>query len=463
MVDKMQEVVKQEIFNTSSEVEFILNAIAREYLLKVAPNDATKADESAIARGNHGVIHSCSVAVCVVAFYNLHKKYNKEADRIDKKTLKMLQIAAMFHDAGRASDDDCDCREWEKESRKLAEKYLIFLGFEENLSALVASAIVYAEYPNEIKGLNLDPENKKLLKILSEILHDADSANYLRFGNLAFFDINKLNIYQRINETYQQMESEHKEKLTEFQRELHSQPCNIELIQEIERHRKTVTDVSVLQEKAYQSLSKILKAIKRFQAYMGDSRGIYRGIEALGGSEGSEIIPGCYDLEIKKKYEWDPNPYSQIAAVFCQQEALAELYDNFIELPIMNGEPDKDGRLLNKVLEYSESECLFGNTEQQNPYGIKARNKACIVFRGDGRSLEEMRSYNGMQPFCVYDDTRPQNGDLIVLRMLSVRDKSSGVVYASIDANVAFYGGPHCLDNFSKYLRYNSRCYLNIQ
>jgi len=79
---------------------------------------------SGIARYSHGIMHTASTAIYVPALVNLYRRYHDmEAIELSDEDIKLLQIAALWHDAAREDDGE---DKWDHESALMlyfSEKY----------------------------------------------------------------------------------------------------------------------------------------------------------------------------------------------------------------------------------------------------------------------------------------------------------------------------------------------------
>ncbi|MBU1558235.1 MAG: hypothetical protein KJ588_00330 [Gammaproteobacteria bacterium] len=414
-------------FNKDTELEVILNAIARAFLREAAPGDTSYQDiykdkcgcipdpktTASVQRIKHGVMHSSRVAFLVNVFFNLYKQYDSRTDLIDDEFLKMLQIAGMFHDAGRDKDAGVDCEAWEKKSQGLAESALIALGFDETKSKLVASTIYYAERKNEIpEDENPEDKNKERLTVLTEILHDADSSDFLRVFTTPFKET-KLNFYSLFVEG-----------------------------------KKS--------ERAKNGLTKLLDALKQAQVEMSDSPKKYGEID------------GAFDLDLKAQYEHDRNPYSKIASELCQQKELTKLYSGFVLIPVSVVENNNQDPAGDRILTPLISASLLAATSDDKktsqsgllPYCdvytedvlktnyLVREQSTLFAFRGDSRSLNEIKEQGGLHPCITMSDskalektqeTSESTGKILkqLIPEYGQKNISSGLVFASFNASLA--------------------------
>lgn len=95
--------------------------------------------QNGIARYYHGIQHVTRAANYIPVFANLFKKYdNTVAKNLTPDVLKLLQIAALFHDSAREGEGE---DQWDHESAMLLYVYLTrVLGVEKHLACLIAEA-----------------------------------------------------------------------------------------------------------------------------------------------------------------------------------------------------------------------------------------------------------------------------------------------------------------------------------
>ncbi|NNM58729.1 MAG: hypothetical protein HKM04_02835, partial [Legionellales bacterium] len=94
---------------------------------------------SEIARIAHGIQHTSRVALYVPVFVELYRRHgDEEAKKLTAEDIKLLQIAALFHDSARENDGE-DL--WDGESGVLLYFYLTrVLGVNKDKAKLIAEA-----------------------------------------------------------------------------------------------------------------------------------------------------------------------------------------------------------------------------------------------------------------------------------------------------------------------------------
>ena len=128
-------------------------------------------------RNLHGIQHVTRVAAYIPVLMNLYSRYGVDVPADD---LKLIQIAALFHDSGRM-DDGAD--EWDAESGALLYHYLTaVLKVDEVKAKLLADAVT-----------NKDKTPKN---IYQKLIHDADCLDVMRVRSTFF--TTQLDFYQEI-------------------------------------------------------------------------------------------------------------------------------------------------------------------------------------------------------------------------------------------------------------------------
>lgn len=116
---------------------------SKDYLQKSAAKEG-------IARPLHGAQHAARVAVYIPILANLYRKYgDKDALGLNPRRLKLLQIAALFHDCGREAEGE---DHWDRDSATNLFYYLsISLQVEHYEAIRIAEAMANKDYkPGEI-------------------------------------------------------------------------------------------------------------------------------------------------------------------------------------------------------------------------------------------------------------------------------------------------------------------------
>ncbi len=300
----------------------------------------------AIKRLKHGGMHASRVAFLVRVFYRLYKKYDLRTDLINEEMLKMLMIAAIFHDAGRAKDSGQDRKEWEIKSYELARDCLIALGYEMRLATIVASTVFYAEdndaifAAKHISGVELTSEEKNVLNLLTQILHDADSMDYHRFSYMPF-DVDRLNFYQLFAK-----KSKSAEELLD----------------------RTIEEHKIILKEA------------------GDLLG--------------ETELAVYE---KAKYEHSGQCYTSIADKMCRREFFAEHYDQFVSFKIVPALQVEDDA--KNVVKATAGDFIAITSDSGN--GVPAYKDAKYEYEYFRNNLDNKRHDEVTNRFGIRHDDRP--------------------------------------------------------
>jgi len=147
-----------------------------------------------IPRYIHGIQHTTRVAIYVQVFANLYRKHgDDDAAKLTDEDIKLLQIAALFHDAAR-EDDGQD--KWDHESAILLYYYLTrVLKVDTQKAKLIAEATAnkdikitagYFEMNENEKGevswgfSSLSVKKASQKNIYQKIIHDADCLDIIR-------------------------------------------------------------------------------------------------------------------------------------------------------------------------------------------------------------------------------------------------------------------------------------------
>lgn len=144
--------------------------------------------QNGIARCYHGIQHVTRVALYIPIFANLYRKQgDPEALALTAENIKLLQLAAIFHDAAR-EDEGID--RWDYDSALLFYHYLtITLGINKEIARLFAECIANKDCDQdhpyfELRALDGEftwhstEEIKK--NIYQKLIHDADCLDIIR-------------------------------------------------------------------------------------------------------------------------------------------------------------------------------------------------------------------------------------------------------------------------------------------
>ena len=153
-----------------------------------------------IARSIHGIQHVTRAAINIPIFANLYRRFgNVEALALTNEDIKLLQIAALFHDSAREAEGE---DHWDQESALFFYEYVTkSLGLSPIKAKLFAEAIANkdADEANyfELKGIYwVKREEKSPKNIYQKLIHDADCLEIIRARD--HFDANYLDFYKDI-------------------------------------------------------------------------------------------------------------------------------------------------------------------------------------------------------------------------------------------------------------------------
>lgn len=157
-----------------------------------------------LARYFHGIQHVSRAALYIPVFANLYRRYgDKEALSLTEEELNLIQIAALFHDAGREGDGE-DL--WDTDSALLLYFYLILVLQIDKGKAIPFAEAVANKDANKKNYLELiyDKDAHQLVwknacgrskNIYQRLIHDADCLDIIRAR--PHFDATYLDFYQR--------------------------------------------------------------------------------------------------------------------------------------------------------------------------------------------------------------------------------------------------------------------------
>jgi len=172
---------------------------ARLDVLKIFTDPVETIIPQTIARQHHGIQHVSRVALYIPILVTLYKRHgNKEVSRLTEQDIQLIQIAALFHDAGREADG-ADQPDWERNGGSALYYYLtINLGIDPTKAILLAESTVNKDWEigkpyykiTIIKdgfiewkqaGISDTPKEKS---IYENLIHDADSLDIRRVRNI---------------------------------------------------------------------------------------------------------------------------------------------------------------------------------------------------------------------------------------------------------------------------------------
>lgn len=170
-----------------------------------------------ISRYHHGIHHTSRVAKYVPVFANLYRKHgDQEALTLNDEDIKLLQIAALFHDAARENAGE---GKWNHESAILLYYYLTrLLNVDKNKAKLIAEATANKDVNEQYGYFNINEsesgevswgfskptEGQALPKnIYQKIIHDAVCLDMIRSEKLEIrtregFEAQYLDFYKEI-------------------------------------------------------------------------------------------------------------------------------------------------------------------------------------------------------------------------------------------------------------------------
>ena len=161
------------------------------------PSTKSYIQDTGIVRSLHGIQHVSRAALYVPVLANLFRKYSDpEAFALSDEDIKLLQIAALFHDSAR--EDEGEDR-WDHESAILLYCYLTqTLGVDKIKAKLIAEAAANKD-PDAATGqlawqFNAIPEPIK--NIYQKIIHDADCLDIIRVRS--YFQADYLDFFKDI-------------------------------------------------------------------------------------------------------------------------------------------------------------------------------------------------------------------------------------------------------------------------
>jgi len=167
------------------------------------PHIFDKKQDSDIARDLHGIEHVNRVAYDIPVLRNLYQRYgDEEVKSLTDGDIKLIQIAALLHDAAREKGTGIDY--WDHESALLAYYYFKdALGVPEEKARKLAEAIANKDTSNDhYFKLDIDEYDQMYWNavpntarnIYQKLLHDADSLDIIRARKI--YNYEYLDFYQ---------------------------------------------------------------------------------------------------------------------------------------------------------------------------------------------------------------------------------------------------------------------------
>lgn len=177
-----------------------------------------------INRELHGLQHVNRVAYYIPVLVNLYRRYGDvDAESLTSEDLKLIQIAALFHDAGRERGEGIDY--WDQDSALLAYYYYSkILKVSDAKAKLLAEAIANKDMKegkyfqlvsNEHGELSWKLIGQRKKNIYQKVLHDADSIDVLRARSTNSYNAQYLDFYQDIAKDNSQAKAEMTELIYE--------------------------------------------------------------------------------------------------------------------------------------------------------------------------------------------------------------------------------------------------------
>ena len=171
------------------------------------PHILDETEVTEIKRDLHGLQHVNRVAYYIPVLVNLYRRYgDAEAESLTSEDVKLIQIAALVHDAGRERGEGIDY--WDQDSALLAFYYYSkVLQVSDAKAKLLAEAIAnkdmkegtyYQLQSNEHGVLSWKLNEQRKKNIYQKILHDADSIDVLRARSTNSYNAQFLDFYQDI-------------------------------------------------------------------------------------------------------------------------------------------------------------------------------------------------------------------------------------------------------------------------
>ncbi|KTD53009.1 SidE phosphodiesterase domain-containing protein [Legionella quateirensis] len=184
--------------------------------------DVTEVTE--INRDLHGLQHVNRVAYYIPVLVNLYRRYGDvDAEALTSEDIKLIQIAALFHDAGRERGEGIDY--WDQDSALLAFYYYSkVLQVSDAKAKLLAEAIAnkdmkegkyYQLVSNEHGELSWKLIKQRKKNIYQKVLHDSDSIDVLRARSTNSYNAQYLDFYQDIAKENTQAKDEMTELIYE--------------------------------------------------------------------------------------------------------------------------------------------------------------------------------------------------------------------------------------------------------
>lgn len=177
----------------------LINLLSKQGLFSFGKTNNKK---QTINRKHHGAMHASRVVCWTDELIDFRKNNNLLTDHeqkllSDPQNLKLLKLAAFFHDAGRRAEGK-DL--WDKDSAEMFKQYTLALGYTATEIEPFIQAILYKDLPS-VKEAQKDKyfqKNKQQIEnnIYRRLIQDADTLDVLRVKDN--FNTNYLNIHREI-------------------------------------------------------------------------------------------------------------------------------------------------------------------------------------------------------------------------------------------------------------------------
>lgn len=158
----------------------------------------------------HGIAHAASACLLTASLANIYALCgDDQAAQISSEELFCVQIAALYHDAGRQGDGE-DCHEWEMAGASACFQYLVDQGYDSSLALRAASAIVNKDYKDssgqtyyelsvgdtgELLEATVEKQPGFDKDLWQQLVHDADALEVIRARKV--FDVTRLDCFKR--------------------------------------------------------------------------------------------------------------------------------------------------------------------------------------------------------------------------------------------------------------------------
>ncbi len=162
--------VKKNELTRESSFEDIAQACIKRYYLIPYPGKPEKNKKVQVNRTFHGGVHAARTAMCAELFIDLYKKYapslvvNNNAEALTVQDIKLLKLAAVYHNSANISEIMAD----KEEHAKHFIDDMLLLGYKIEEIESFAQAITNKDSPYDTKNF------------FTKIIHDADCLEFIR-------------------------------------------------------------------------------------------------------------------------------------------------------------------------------------------------------------------------------------------------------------------------------------------